>query len=281
MWKTALKYLKIVMPRVNVNGINLYYEVSGSGSSVVLCHGYTGSHQDWMFQVPVLAQEYQVVTVDHRGHGTSDAPSSADTYSIPTLSDDLCGLLNYLDIAKCCLVGHSMGGLVALQLTLDQPHIVSSLVLVDTASGSVNIPGHADRRAKLLEIARTDGMEAVFEYDTRRNPSSLRRFERYPRLVNMSKQRILEMPVDGYVYMGQALSQCKDLTGRLKEISVPTLVMVGEEDFPFQRPSRILSEGIPNAQLCVIPRALHCPHEEEPETFNQILLEFLSHVVPS
>ena len=269
------------MPRVNINGINLYYEVSGSGPSVVLCHGYTGSHQDWIFQVPVLAQEYQVVTVDHRGHGTSDAPSSADAYSIPTLGDDLYGLLNYLDIAKCCLVGHSMGGLVALQLALDQPHIVSSLVLVDTASGPLDIPGHADRRAKLLEIARTDGMKAVFEYDARRNPSSLRRFERYPRLFNRSKRRMLEMPVDGYVYTGQALSQQQDLTGRLKEISVPTLVMVGEEDFPFQRPSRILAEGISNAQLRVVPQGLHCPHEEEPETFNQILLEFLSQVMPS
>lgn len=259
----------------------MYYEVSGSGPSVVLCHGYTGSHQDWMFQVPVLAHKYQVVTIDHRGHGTSDAPPSADAYSIPTLGDDLYGLLNYLDIARCCLVGHSMGGLVALQLALDQPHVVSSLVLVDTASGPVDIPGHADRRAKLLEIARTDGMEAVFDYDARDNPLSLRRFERYPRLFNKSKQRMLEMPVDGYVHVGQALSKCKDLTRRLKEISVPTLVIVGEEDFPFQRPSRTLAEGIPNAQLRVVPQALHCPQEEEPETFNQILLEFLTKVMPS
>ena len=269
------------MPRVNINGINLYYEVSGSGPSVVLCHGYTGSHQDWIFQVPVLAREYQVVTIDHRGHGTSAAPSSADAYSIPTLADDLYGLLNYLDIAKCCLVGHSMGGLVALQLALDQSHVVSSLVLVDTASGPVDIPGHADRRAKLVEIARTEGMEAVFEYEARHNPSSLKRFERYPRLFHRSKQKILEMPVDGYVYMGQALSECNDLTGRLKKISVPTLVMVGEEDFPFQQSSRTLAEGIPNAQLHVVPQALHCPQEEEPETFSQILLEFLSQVMPS
>lgn len=269
------------MPRVNVNGINLYYEVSGSGPSVVLCHGYTGSHQDWMFQVPVLAQKYQVVTVDHRGHGTSDAPSSADAYSIPTLGDDLYGLFNYLDIAKCCLVGHSMGGFVALRLALDQPHVVSSLVLVDTASGPVNIPGYADRRAKLLEIAQTDGMEAVFEYDARHNPLSLKRFERYPGLLSRAKRRMLEMPVDGYVYAGQALSERQDLTGRLKEISVPTLVMVGEEDFPFHQPSRTLVEGIPNAQLRVVPQGLHCPQEEESETFNQMLLEFLTQVMPS
>jgi 3-oxoadipate enol-lactonase len=268
------------MPRVNVNGINLYYEVSGSGPSVVLCHGYTGSHQDWMFQVPVLAQKYQVVTIDHRGHGTSDAPSSADAYSIPVLGDDLYDLLSYLDITGCCLVGHSMGGLVALQLALDKPHVVSSLVLVDTASGPLDIPCHADRRAKLIEIARTGSMEAVFDYDIGNNPLSLRRFERYPRLFNRSKQRMLEMPVDGYVHVGQALSECEDLTRRLKEISVPTLVIVGEEDLSFQQPSRTLAEGIPNAQLRVVPQALHCPQEEEPETFNHILLEFLTKVMP-
>jgi 3-oxoadipate enol-lactonase len=268
------------MPRAHVNGLNLYYEVSGSGPSVVLCHGYTGSHQDWVFQVPVLARKYQVVTMDHRGHGASDTPSSADAYSIPIFANDLYALLNYLDIAKCCLVGHSMGGFAALRLALEQPQVVSSLVLVDTASGPVNIPGYADMRARLLEIAQTDGMEAVFEYNARYNPLSLRRFEKYPGLFGICKRRMIEMPVDGYVYAGHALSERQDLTGRLNEISVPTLVMVGEEDSPFQRPSRALVEGIPDARLCVVPQALHCPHEEEAEAFNEMLLEFLARVMP-
>jgi len=62
---------------------------------------------------------------------------------------------------------------------------------------------------------------------------------------------------------------------------VPTLVIIGEEDLPFQQPSRTLAEGIPNAQLRVVPQALHCPQEEEPETFNHILLEFLTKVMPA
>lgn len=268
------------MPIAHVNGINMYYEVNGVGPSVVLCHGYTGSHQDWLFQVPVLAWNYQVVTVDHRGHGTSDAPSSAEAYSIPTFAADLYALLNYLDIHKCCLVGHSMGGFAALQLALDRPHVVCSLVLVDTASGPVNIPGYSDIRARLIEIAQTDGMEAVFEYNARHNPLSLRRFEKYPGLFGVARRRMLEMTVDGYVYAGRALSERQDLTERLSEISVPTLVMVGGEDSPFLRPSKTLVEEMPNAWLRVVPRALHCPHEEDPEIFNEILLEFLGQVMP-
>lgn len=269
------------MPRAYINGVNLYYEVSGVGSSVVLCHRYTGSHQDWMFQIPLLAQKYQVVTMDHRGHGTSDAPTSADAYSVPIFANDVHALLNYLGITKCCLVGHSMGGFVIVQLALDHPNLISSLVLVDTASGSVDIPGYADVRAKLDEISRKDGMEAAFEYNAEHNPLTRKRFEKYPKLREISKRRMLETSVDGYVYAGRAMSQRKDLTPRLGEILVPTLVVVGEEDSPFRQPSEILAMGIPNARLHVVPQATHSPQEEQPEAFNELLLGFLAEVESS
>ena len=266
------------MPRAYVNGVNLHYEVSGLGPSVVLCHGYTGSHQDWMFQVPVLAGAHSVVTLDYRGHGSSDAPSSAAAYSIPVLAYDVYALLKYLGISKCCLVGHSMGGFVALQLALEQPDLISSLVLVDTASGPVDIPGYADIRARLVEIARNEGMEAAFEYNAKHNPLAQMRFEKYPRLREVSKRRMLDTPVDGYVYAGQAMSQRDDLTSRLKEISVPTLVVVGEEDYSFRQPSEVLAGGIPNAKLEIIPEATHWPHEEQPLGFSEVLLAFLAEV---
>ena len=92
------------MPRVHINGVNLHHEVSGAGSSVVLCHGYSGSHQDWMFQIPAFSQTHEVVSMDHRGHGSSDAPSLADAYSIPIFAEDVHLLLNYIGITKCCLI---------------------------------------------------------------------------------------------------------------------------------------------------------------------------------
>jgi 3-oxoadipate enol-lactonase len=266
------------MPRVYINGVNLYYEVSGAGSGVVLCHGYGGNHQDWMFQLHVLAQKYQVLTMDHRGHGSSDAPSSPDAYSIPIFANDVHTLLNYLGITKCCLVGHSMGGFIILQLALAHPHLVSSLVLVDTASGPVDIPGYAEVRARLDEISRKDGMEAAFEYNAEHNPLARKRFEKYPRLREISKRRTLETSVDGYVYTGRAMFQRQDLTSRLGEISVPTLVVVGEEDSPFHPPSQILATGIPNARLHVVPQATHSPQEEQPDAFNELLLGFLAEV---
>jgi len=266
------------MPRAYINGVNLHYEVSGIGSSVVLCHGYTGSHQDWMFQIPVLSQNYQVVTMDHRGHGSSDAPSLDDAYSIPIFANDVYDLLNYLGITKCCLVGHSMGGFIALQLTLEHPDLISSLVLVDTSSGLIDIPGYTELRVRLDEIARKDGMQAAFEYNAQHNPLTQKRFEKYPELREISKRKMCETSVDGYIYAGRAILQWQGVTTRLGEISAPTLVVVGEEDDGFRQPSEVSAKGISNAKLHVVSQATHSPHEERPEVFNELLIGFLAEV---
>ena len=264
------------MPRAYINGVNLHYEVSGLGSSIVLCHGYTGSHQDWMFQIPVLSQSFQVVVMDHRGHGSSEAPFSGDAYSIPIFANDVHALLDYLGITKCCLVGHSMGGFMALRLALDHPSLIGSLVLVDTASGPFDIPGYAELGIKLDEIARKDGMEAAFEYNAQHNPVARKRFDKYPDTRAMLKRRMLETSVDGYVHARGAISQRQLVTAQLPEISVPTLVVVGEKDIPFRQPSEVMAKNIPNARLHVIPEATHTPHEETPEAFNELLIGFLS-----
>jgi len=248
---------------------------------VVLCHGYTGSHQDWMFQIPVLSQRYQVVVMDHRGHGGSEAPTSVDAYSIPIFASDVHTLLDYLGITKCCLVGHSMGGFIALQLALDHPHLISSLVLADTSSGWVDIPGYAALQAKLYEIARRDGMEAAFEYNAQHNPLAQKRFGKYPELRHISKRRMCETSVDGYIYAGRAILQRQEVTARLGEISVPTLVVVGDEDDPFRQPSEVLAKNIPNARLHVVPQAIHSPQEERPKAFNELLIRFFAEVEAS
>ena len=267
------------MPTVFINGVNFYYTVSGTGPSVVLCHGYTGNHQSWMSQIPVLSQKYQTVAMDHRGHGSTDAPSSPDAYSIPIFAGDVYAMLSHLGITRCCLVGHSLGGFIALQLALEHPHLVSSLVLVDTSSAGFYIPGYAELGAKLDEIARRDGMEAAFEYNARHHPMARKRFEKYPEMREISKRRMLETSVDGYIYTRQAMSKREDLTPRLGEISVPTLIVVGEEDTPFRQPSEVLATGIPDARLRVVPQASHTPQEDKPEVFNELLLEFLAEVV--
>ena len=213
------------MPIANINGVNLNYEIAGQGKAIVFLHGYTGSTQDWANQMPVLSQKYKVVALDLRGHGKSEAPSSEEEYSVQIFADDVLGLLRILDIKKCCLVGHSLGGFIALQFALEYPGMLAALVLVDTSSGEfVRIPNYAELRQKLDELARSQGMEAAFKYDAANNPQRIERFQKHPELREVTRQRMLMTSVDGYIYTSKAVGKWQPRTSRLSEITVPTLI---------------------------------------------------------
>jgi len=265
------------MPKVKVNGVELHYEVYGAGKDVVLCHGFSGSHQDWAHPISALMSEYRVIVMDHRGHGSSEAPSSPEAYSIETFAEDVRALMAHLGVKRCCLGGHSMGGFIALELALGHPELVAALVLVDTSSGEIDMPPeHAEARLKALELARTQGLEAAFEYVAANSPLTREYFAKHPLMREVSRQRTLETSVDGYVYSWEAIRGWRPVTPRLSEIKAPTLIVVGDEDTPFLRPARVLQEGIPNSWVVTIPGSGHSPHLEQPEAFNRALRDFLS-----
>ena len=259
-----------------INGVKIHYQVSGEGPAVTLLHGYTGSHQDWARQIPLLSKKYRVVALDYRGHGKSEAPSAASDYSFEILVQDVYGLLRHLGIARSCIAGHSMGGFIALELALRYPDVVSALVLVDTSSGEFErVPGFVELRAKLDELARSEGMEAAFEYNATHNPMAQEQFERHPELREIARQKMLRTSVDGYIFTWRAIAQWQPVTHRLSEIKVPTLIVVGEEDTPFHRASQTMEESIANSKLVMIPGVGHSPHEEAAEAFNEVLVNFL------
>jgi 3-oxoadipate enol-lactonase len=264
------------MPVLNINGVNVNYEAAGQGKAVVFLHGYTGSSQDWSNQMSALSPTYKVIAVDLRGHSKSSAPSVEKEYSMEIFVEDVHSILNHLHIKQCCLVGHSLGGFLALEFALKYAELLAGLVLVDTSSGDWEKPaGYAELRAKLEELARTQGMEAAFNYDAANNPVRIERFKKHPDLRETSRQKMLMTSVDGYIYTGRAMGQWKSVTGRLSEIKVPTCIFWGEEDTPFLQASRILKERIPGAELITVKGSGHSPHEESPQAFNEKLGSFL------
>lgn len=265
------------MPVQNINQVALHYKAAGEGEAVIFLHGYTGSTQDWIHQISAVSNQYKTIAVDHRGHGKSEAPTSEDDYAITIFSEDVYGLLKKLDIHRCCLVGHSMGGFMSLQFILDHPEMVKGLVLVDTSSGEWDVaPGYAELRAKLNEIARTQGLEAAFEYDAANNPSRIERFKKHPEQREIAKKRVMSTSVDGYIYVANSFGKWQSVTNRLEEIKVPTLIFWGEEDLPFEKASRVLHQSIENSELVTVTGAGHSPHEDAPELFNKKLLAFLA-----
>jgi len=265
------------MPVASINGMDLNYVIGGHGPAVVFLHGYTGSMQDWANQIEALSPQYQVVALDHRGHGGSAAPSREEDYSVEILADDAFDLLTTLGIGRCCLVGHSLGGFTALQFAMEHQDMLAGLVLVDTSSGAFGRdPGYAQLRQKLDELARTQGMEAAFEFDAANNPVRIERFRKQPEQKDIARRKALQTSVNGYIYMSRAISRWQPLTDRLPEIRVPTLIFWGDEDLPFEQPSRTMNEGIPDSELVIIGGAGHSPHEEAPDVFNQVLTRFLA-----
>jgi pimeloyl-ACP methyl ester carboxylesterase len=267
------------MPVANINGVNLNYEVAGQGQAVVFLHGMTGSTQDWANQIAVLLPKYKVVALDMRGHGKSAAPTTEAGYSIPILAEDVFGLLNLLGIRKCCLAGHSIGGFIALQFALSHGDRLAALVLVDTSSGQFGSdPNYAQLRQKLDELARSQGVEAAFEYDASNNPMRIERFKKHPELRGVSRQKVVMTSVAGYIYGPRAIAKWQPVTPRLSEIRVPTLICWGDEDTPFVEAVKILEKGISGSVLVTVQGVGHNPHEEAPEIFNQALLKFLERV---
>ncbi|MFC2060404.1 alpha/beta fold hydrolase [Chloroflexota bacterium] len=267
------------MPIANINGVDINYEVAGQGEAVVLIHGYTGSNQDWKNQIPLLLPKYKVMAPDQRGHGKSAAPATPEEYSMEIFVDDVVSLLNMLDIKKCCLIGHSLGGFIALAFALEHPEMLRALVLVDTSSGQLaRDPDHADMWRKLYELARSQGMEAAFEYESANNPMRIEKYQKHPELREVTRQKMLMTSVDGYVYTSRAMGKRQAVTPRLAEIKVPTLIFWGDEDAIMADAALTIKDGIADSEMITVKGTGHSPHEEAPDVFNEALLKFMGRI---
>ena len=265
------------MPVAKINGVNLNYEVSGKGPAVVFLHGMTGSTHDWANQIPVLSPKYKVIALDMRGHGKSSAPRTEAKYSIPIFAEDVFRLLKLLSIGKCCLVGHSIGGLIAIQFAMSHGDRLAGLVLVDVPKFHGD-PRYEEQKRKAQELARTQGLAAAVEYQYRHNPISIEKLRKHPELKEVSLRKALMTSVDGYIYGGRAIENWQPATSRLSEINVRTQIYWGDEDTLTTAGINILKKGIHGSTLVTVHGAGHNPHEEAPEIFNQTLLKFLERV---
>lgn len=264
------------MPKARINGIEINYREIGEGFPLLLIHGFTGNLRNWALQVPVLARSFHMVSFDQRGHGHSEKPTRPEDYSLELMAEDAHGLLQHLTIDRCYLIGHSMGGMVAQHLVLSHPETVRALVLVDTAA-EVTSAMHTQDRARLVEIARDQGMEAAFEEQLRISPMA-EQIVGQPRLLGLWREQFLLTSREAYIYCARAVAKRRSLLDKLHAIEVPTLIICGENDDAFVEASRRIHERIPASELVIIRGAGHTPQIERAPEFNRVLSEFLARV---
>ncbi len=259
--------------KAHIHGITIAYTDQGQGLPVVFLHGFPLNRRMWSPQVDALSAQCRIITVDLRGHGESDAPLWR--YTIDQFADDLNGLLDHLSLSRVVLVGLSMGGYILFGFYRKYAERVRGLVLTDTRAQADTDEVRSGRFA-MAQTAYARGAEPIAEMMLPKLLCSNTRESR-PDLVEQVRTIILEMPLSGLVGDLMAMAERPDSVSLLKEISCPTLVMVGEFD-QATPPSdaRVMAEGIRGAQLRVIAGAAHLPNLEQPEAYNQALASFLS-----
>lgn len=257
---------------IRANGIDMTYELTGPDGAppVVLSHSLSATHRMWDAQMPALA-DYRVLRYDTRGHGGSTPSEGA--YSLAMLADDAHALIRALGLGRVHFVGLSMGGMIGQTLALAHPESLRSLVLCDTSSGYP--AAGAGMWAERIATAERTGLGSPVEGTIDRwfSPAFV---EKEPAQIDPVREMIRSTPAKGYIGCCHAISKL-DLTGRLGEIRVPTLVIVGEDDpgTPVDM-ARIIHDGIAGSELVVLPGARHLANIEAAEPFNAALSRFLA-----
>ncbi len=262
------------MPGIEVNGVNLYYELHGAESApmLVLNNGIImNAASSWAFQTKTLSARYRLLQYDCRGQGQSDHPESP--YSMEQHADDLAALLEVLKIESAHIAGISYGGEVAQAFVLRYPHKTRSLILMDTVS-------EVGPELRLIvqswvDALRTGDPLAFFNSTVPWNfsPGFIAKNRA---LLEDAKKRYALLDFPAVVRLCEAFFAV-NFTERLGRIKVPTCIMVGERDLlKGPRYAEILRGNIPQAEYHILMGAGHASCWERPEEFNSIVLGFLA-----
>ena len=263
------------MPQLTLGNVDLHYEVYGSGDPLVLIPGFTAGAWIWSRNVAQLATKFRVVTFDPRGIGQSTFDSEPSTMRL--LADDTAALLQLLEIDHAHILGVSFGGFVAQEFALAHPEATRTLSLCCTSFGGPNhVPPSMDIMTAVLTPHGFNTEERV-----RRNllPAFSPDFARnHPAQVEEVIRLRMANPVIEDAYRAQLKAGLGfDAESRVGAIKAPTLVLSGDADaiVPSQN-SRNLAAKIPGATLRLVEGGSHLFFIEQPDEFNQTVIEFLS-----
>jgi pimeloyl-ACP methyl ester carboxylesterase len=259
-----------------VNGAQLYYEVAGSGKAIVFTHAGIVDNRLWDDQFNLYAQNYKVIRYDMRGFGKSE-PVEGE-YS---LSEDLLGLMKYLNVDQAILVGCSMGGGASMDVTLMHPEMVSALVMVCSAPNGLWLDVEFNPKEQDAEAAKeAKDWEKVAEFYAQiwfdgmgRTPQQVDQ-----KLREKAKEMIRITLAHEAKGLGKHKAGMKPPAGeRLGEINIPVLAIVGVYDEPYiHGAGDYMAEHIKGARKVMIDNAAHLPSMEQPTEFNKVLSEFLA-----
>lgn len=265
------------------DNVRLYYEEVGQGTPVLFVHEFAGDHRSWEPQLREFGKRYRCIAYAARGYTPSDVPTDQDAYSYLHVMRDCVAVLDHLRIERAHIVGLSMGGYTTLQVALNHPGRVRSMVLAGTGSGSerwYTNQFHQHSRELSRQFER-DGAAAVAQ-TYGRSPSRVpfeikdaRGFAEFSRMLS-------EHDAQGSANMSRGFQGARpslyDFESDIRKLSMPALIVVGDEDDRCIEPSLFLKAAIPASGLLMLPKTGHVVNLEEPDLFNRVVGDFLARV---
>jgi pimeloyl-ACP methyl ester carboxylesterase len=257
---------------MHVAGAKLGYEVDGTGPPLVLLHAFPLNRAMWGPQVAALRDRFTVITPDYRGFGESDPP--AGPLSMDDYAQDIVGMLDALGHRRVILGGCSLGGYVAFRVIARARERVGALILADTRAEPDTEEGRQRRQAAIERIEREGPMGFLEEFAANLVGPTTK--AQRPGVAEALRQIIGAPNPRGLTVALAAIAARPDSRPLLASITVPTLVVVGEEDALTPPASaEIIAGGIAGAKLAIIPAAGHLASLEVPEAFNRDVREFV------
>jgi pimeloyl-ACP methyl ester carboxylesterase len=265
---------------VKVNGLSFHVEEEGQGPPLLLISGLGYSSWCWQELSAALRDQFRVIRFDNRGTGRSDKPDGP--YSIPQLAEDAAAVLDACHAPAAHVLGHSMGGYIALTLALAHPQTVRSLVLASTSPGGTDTEPMPQATVETWRLAATLTPQ---DYARRGMPKSFAPgwTEQHPDQFEAFLARRLQFPTPMACWTAQ-YAACAEYVARgvdARRIGQPALVMHGSADgvVPFAN-GRLLSQKLPHAEWSPFDGVGHLPLLEQPAAFAERARNFLSKVTP-
>lgn len=265
---------------ISSNGVTYHVQVMGEGEPIVFLHGFTGNIATWSNATETLRYSYQCIFIDIIGHGETDSPDDSSRYHIETVAKDIIHILDVLAIPRTNIVGYSMGGRLALAISILFSTRIIRLVLESSSPGLRTVEERVARRKsdeKLANRINQEGVQGFVDYWEKIPLFSSQQALTKDIQQEIRQQRLNNNPV-GLVnsLKGMGTGSQPSYWDRLNELNLPTLLLCGVLDQKFCRIAEEMSLSIQNAKVEKIVDTGHAIHVEQPYFFGKIINEFVS-----
>ena len=268
---------------ITPDNVRLYYEEVGQGTPFLLLHEFAGDHRSWEPQLREFGKRYRCIAYAARGYLPSDVPSDRGAYSYQHVMRDCVAVLDYLKIERAHICGLSMGGYTTLQVALNHPSRVRSMVLAGTGSGSerwYTDQFHQQSRELADQFERDGSAKVALTYGSSlsRIPFEVKDARGYADFVRMLSEHDAQGSANTARGFQGGRPSLYDFEVGIRNLTTPSLIVVGDEVDRCVEPSLFLKDALAHSGLVMIPKTGHVVNLEEPDLFNRVVGDFLSRV---